>query len=165
MTTTNITWEQPNMTDIGRTSAEWYKWGGSDPVAHVNDNYGRTVVIYADGEMRYHIYQANGTTLDHVGTVRYMDQFAQFGITTDTDLFDLPEAEWPTGWNGYNTLKGPNKDGYYLEEINNPWFDLYLYESTYQDAEHLDNVCFDINEAVDAAINYLTTNHPEGASA
>lgn len=148
-----IDWHQPNESSNGRKAAEWYLEYNHGKVVSVTDYDGNTVSVFADGEMRYNIYELQDGEIVEAGVVRYPDQFHRWGIETDSDLFDLPEAE--IEWGGYNTLKGPTPRGYYVEEINNPWFDLYLYSPYGDNADHLDFVCHEIEEALEAATEYL----------
>jgi|GEM_PF-4232659 len=147
-----IEWHQGNESESGRAMAEWYKHTGHDMVVSVSDDKGNTITVFADGEMRYNIYEMRDGKIEDVGVVRYWDDFQRWGITTDEDINDLAEAD--IEWHGGNILLGPNDKGFYIEGINNPWFDAYLYRDG-SDPEHLDCVCFDINEALSLATESL----------
>ena len=164
--TVDIDWQQPNESDLGRKRPEWYKFGGHDMVASVSDDNGNTVIVAADGEMRYNVYKLYDGDIRDVGVIRYCDQFEEWGIRADSDLENLPEPDLDSllvssSWSGYNTLYGPTGSGFYLEEINSPWFDLYLYTDGSEEPLHLDYVCFDVNEAVNAATEYLANGREE----
>ena len=132
-TTINITWHQPDERSQGREDSAWYTHSADqhDIVATIS-NCERTVHIYADGEQRVHLaYNPADWSQGHE-VIRYCDQWAQFGIKNDTDIFEMSEEGL-------------------IEWVNNSWFDLYA-------DDHLDCVQHTLSDAIASATELLADN-------
>lgn len=84
------------------------------------------VDVYCDGETKAHLIKDG----EVVSTLTTPAEFIHAGIDTDDAL----------------SLANDNNA---LDWVNNSWFDLYCY------GEHLDAVCHDIDEAIEAGKEYL----------
>ena len=120
-TTINITWHQPDEREQGREDSAWYTHSSAHDAVCTVSNGDREIVIYADGEMRVIVYGEE--------IVRYCDQWREYGITNDADIFTAHE-------NGH------------IEWVNNSWFDLYATDHNVGDFGWLDCVCHSLTEAI-----------------
>jgi hypothetical protein len=111
----------------------WYVDGDAHTwVATVYDG-DRFVHVYADGEMRVHLWPtvaARESDSGDYAIIRYAGDLLENGIRTDAEL---RRADARMEWG------------------NNAWFDLYDGET----GEHLDDVQYSLVEAVRSAVGYL----------
>jgi hypothetical protein len=128
--TITLTWAQPDERPEGREDPCWYTFGhGHDLVVRVTRG-DRTIEIYSDGEMDVRVYdKPNGST--EVGRIRYCEQFREYGMNNDAEVFEAHEAGR-------------------IEWVHNPWFDLYS-----EDGEHLDVVCHTVTDAIAKATEVI----------
>jgi len=133
--TINITWHQPNERSQGREDSAWYSYSADhhDIVATIS-NGERTVHIYADGEQRVHLAYNPADWSEGHEVIRYCDQWEQFGIKNDNDIFEASESGR-------------------LEWINNSWFDLYAEGQGWSDC-----VNHTLSDAIASATELLTDN-------
>lgn len=134
-TTINITWHQPDERSEGREDAVWYSHSADhhDIVASVS-NGERTIAIYADGEVRVHLaYDPTDWEKGH-DVIRYCDQWKQYGIINDFDIYKMSE-EGSIDW------------------VNNSWFDLYA------EGEHWEGIVqHTLSDAIESAIELLSNS-------
>lgn len=131
-TTINITWHQPDERSQGREDSAWYTYQSEHDAVATVSNGEREITIYADGEMRVIMNDGEMRTV-----VRYYDQFREYGITNDADIFEASEAGR-------------------LEWVNNSWFDLYTDSDNVGDCGWLDCVHHSLTEAIDHATALLS---------
>jgi hypothetical protein len=109
--------------------AAWYVDGYGHTWAATVTLDGNAVHVYADGDMRL-------THLTHDTEIREAGDLIAVGITSDRKLAAADRAGK-------------------LEWHNNAWFDLYDADS----GQHLECVCDTLSDAVEAAIEVLTTQY------
>lgn len=132
-TTINITWLQPDERSEGREDSAWYSYSADhhDIVASVS-NGERTIHIYADGEVRVHLaYNPADWSQGH-DVIRYCDQWKQYGIKNDNDIFEMAEEGL-------------------IEWVNNSWFDLYAEGQGWSDC-----VQHTLSDAIESAVALLS---------
>lgn len=137
----SINWAQPDERDIDRNDACWYIYGSTSDLVCSISNGVKTVNVYADGEMRVHVIDEAGEV---ISVIRYCDQFAQWGIISDTDIGNHVFGDDPH--------TAPNGQKVTFDVVNSPWFDLYDDEGY-----HLDYVRDTLTGAVTEATNLLKT--------
>ena len=132
-TTINITWHQPDERSQGREDSVWYSHSADhhDIIATVS-NGERSIHIYADGEVRVHLAYDPADWKKGHDVIRYYDQWKQYGIKNDIDIFQMSE-------NGS------------IEWINNSWFDLYADNQGWADC-----VNHTLSDAILSATELLT---------
>jgi hypothetical protein len=132
-TTINITWHQPDERSIGREDSAWYSHSADhhDIIATVS-NGERSIHICADGEVRVHLAYnpADWSQGHHV--IRYCDQWGQYEIKNDNDIFEMAEEGL-------------------IEWVNNSWFDLYAEKRGWSDC-----VNHTLTDAIASATELLT---------
>lgn len=137
-TTINITWHQPDERPQGRDDAAWYIYQSAHDAVATVSNGEREIVIYADGEMRVTVFgETYGEDSLDFSILRYCDQWRQYGITNDADIFEASE------------------DGR-IDWVNNPWFDLYATDHNVGDFGWLDSVCHSLSDAIEQATVLLS---------
>lgn len=106
-TTINITWHQPDERSQGREDSVWYSHSADhhDIIATVS-NGERSIHIYADGEVRAHLAYDPADWKKGHHVIRYCDQWGQYDINNDFDIYKMSEAG-SVDW------------------VNNSWFELY----------------------------------------
>lgn len=131
-TTINITWHQPDERSEGREDAVWYSHSADhhDIVATVT-NGERSIHIYADGEVRAHLaYDPTDWKKGH-HVIRYCDQWGQYDINNDFDIYKMSEAGS-------------------LDWVNNSWFELYAEnQGWWECAQH------SLSDAIQSAMELL----------
>lgn len=152
--TISLSWEQPDERSDGRDDAAWYTCGdGHDLVARVIKG-GRSIGVYADGEMRICVYRmGDDGRLQDYGVIRYCEELDEYGIANDADLAAIqrfPQVK------GYLDTYGPNNDGFYYGMDHNSWFDLYD-----GSGEHLDCVHHSLTEAIEQATKIINDDTDE----
>jgi len=140
-TTATVTTEYEVELKPDQKDPAFYVWGygGHELVATVR--YGdREIRVYCDGEMRVHVWESKEAQErgDSPDIVRYCDDLAGVGITTDRDL---------------DMLLGEER----LEWVNNAWFDLYDDNGVWLNCA---TTCLD--DALKQARELLTTTKRKG---
>lgn len=139
MTTINLSWAQPDERNEYRHDSCWYTYGqGHDLIVTVSRG-DREIGVYADGEMDIRVFTQEDGKFAEFGRIRYCEDLAEYGITTDPDLWGLPYVD-------DTDLQGPNKAGFFFRFDHNSWFDLYS-----ADGEHLDCVNHELGDAIGQA--------------
>jgi len=137
-TTINITWHQPDERSQGRDDSAWYTYGSAHDAVCTVSNGEREITIYADGEMRVTVYDnSNGEDSTDSSTIRYCDQWREYGINNDAEIFEASE-------NGL------------IDWVNNSWFDLYATDHNVGDFGWLDAVCHTLTDAIEQATLLLS---------
>lgn len=125
-----VEWHVPPVR--GREYAEWYRrdYWGTKVCTVTFSRYGTetTVVVYAEGDVRFMVTTASGLRV----TVRSTDELAQWGITDDASMDSAHEADL-------------------LEYDGSTWFDFYD-----ADGEPLhDGLVHTLTDALECAVAYV----------
>ncbi len=137
-TTINITWHQPDERSQGREDSAWYTYQSQHDAVCTVSNGEREITVYADGEMRVTVYDnINGDDSTGSSTLRYCDQWREYGINNDAEIFEASE-------NGL------------IDWVNNSWFDLYTNDHNVGEDGWLDSVNHSLSDAIEQATLLLS---------
>ena len=137
-TTINITWHQPDERSQGREDSAWYTYQSQHDAVCTVSNGEREITVYADGEMRVTVYDnINGDDSMDSSTLRYCDQWREYGINNDAEIFEASE-------NGL------------IDWVNNSWFDLYTNDHNVGEDGWLDSVNHSLSDAIEQATLLLS---------
>jgi hypothetical protein len=136
-TTINITWHQPDERSQGREDSAWYTYQTQHDAVCTVSNGEREITIYADGEMRVHLVHNPADWSQGHDVIRYCDQWAQYDIKNDNDIFEMSE-EGLIDW------------------VNNSWFDLYTNNHNVGEDGWLDSVNHSLTDAIEQATLLLS---------
>ena len=143
-TTINITWHQPDERSEGRDDSAWYTYQSQHDAVCTISNGEREITVYADGEMRVTVYDnLHGEDSMDSSTLRYCDQWREYGINNDAEIFEASE-------NGR------------IDWVNNSWFDLYTNNHNVGEDGWLDCVCDTLSDAIEQATLLLSEDEVWG---